>query len=150
MSLHLDHHLQYLLNIHSDDEDGDEIYCGHGYASYDDSDLDDINLSQDDSCMLLLKYNWSASNALKAWFEDKVKSKVVRIFGLTRVLIMVVVILSITCVGEVMLVPLLMKKRTSLPGYGILNLVSFVVFGECRHRYAISSLMDMAYWLSEQ
>ncbi|GJW97386.1 hypothetical protein Tco_0179194 [Tanacetum coccineum] len=34
--------------------------------------------------------------------------------------------------------------------YGVLDLVSFVVFGECRHRYAVSSLMDMAYWLSEQ
>ncbi|GJR47434.1 ribonuclease H-like domain-containing protein [Tanacetum coccineum] len=28
--------------------------------------------------------------------------------------------------------------------------VSFAVFGESRHRYAVSSLMDMAYWLSEQ
>ncbi|GJT78994.1 hypothetical protein Tco_1045719 [Tanacetum coccineum] len=31
-----------------------------------------------------------------------------------------------------------------------IGLVSFVVFGECRHRYVVSSLMDMAYWLSEQ
>ncbi|GKB06928.1 retrovirus-related pol polyprotein from transposon TNT 1-94 [Tanacetum coccineum] len=31
-----------------------------------------------------------------------------------------------------------------------IGLVSFVVFGECRHRYAVSSLMDTAYWLSEQ
>ncbi|GJR09382.1 hypothetical protein Tco_0792034 [Tanacetum coccineum] len=31
-----------------------------------------------------------------------------------------------------------------------IGLVSFVVFGECRHGYAISSLMDMAYWLLEQ
>ncbi|GJR41213.1 hypothetical protein Tco_1216897 [Tanacetum coccineum] len=30
-----------------------------------------------------------------------------------------------------------------------IGLVSFVVFGECRHGYAVSSLMDMAYWLSE-
>ncbi|GJR18207.1 hypothetical protein Tco_0966734 [Tanacetum coccineum] len=35
-------------------------------------------------------------------------------------------------------------------GYGILDLVSFVVFGECRHRYAVSSLMATTYWLSEQ
>nr|GEZ57658.1 hypothetical protein [Tanacetum cinerariifolium] len=35
-------------------------------------------------------------------------------------------------------------------GYGILDLVSFMVFGECMHRYAISSLMDMAYSLLEQ
>ncbi|GJR66752.1 gag-pol polyprotein [Tanacetum coccineum] len=28
--------------------------------------------------------------------------------------------------------------------------VSFVVFGEYRHRYAVSSLMNTAYWLSEQ
>ncbi|GJZ90204.1 hypothetical protein Tco_0662131 [Tanacetum coccineum] len=35
-------------------------------------------------------------------------------------------------------------------GYNVLDLVSFVVFGECRHRYAVSSLMDTAYWLSEQ
>nr|GEU94221.1 putative reverse transcriptase domain-containing protein [Tanacetum cinerariifolium] len=28
--------------------------------------------------------------------------------------------------------------------------VSFVVFDECRHKYAISSLMDTSYWLSEQ
>ncbi|GJR55884.1 hypothetical protein Tco_1406405 [Tanacetum coccineum] len=31
-----------------------------------------------------------------------------------------------------------------------IGLVSFMVFGECWHIYAISSLMDMAYWLSEQ
>ncbi|GJX58473.1 hypothetical protein Tco_0289863 [Tanacetum coccineum] len=30
-----------------------------------------------------------------------------------------------------------------------IGLVSFVVFGECRHIYAVSSLMDTAYWLSE-
>ncbi|GJR50181.1 reverse transcriptase domain-containing protein [Tanacetum coccineum] len=30
-----------------------------------------------------------------------------------------------------------------------IRLVSFVVFGECRHGYAVSSLMDTAYWLSE-
>ncbi|GKF64870.1 hypothetical protein Tco_0188318, partial [Tanacetum coccineum] len=30
-----------------------------------------------------------------------------------------------------------------------IGLVSFVVFGECRNRYAISSLMDTAYRLSE-
>ncbi|GJR27202.1 hypothetical protein Tco_1103434 [Tanacetum coccineum] len=34
-------------------------------------------------------------------------------------------------------------------GYGVLDLVSFVVFGECRHIYAVSSLMDTAYWMSE-
>ncbi|GJZ53938.1 hypothetical protein Tco_0608823 [Tanacetum coccineum] len=35
-------------------------------------------------------------------------------------------------------------------GYGRIELlVSFVVFGECRHGYAVSSLMDTAYWLSE-
>ncbi|GJT08164.1 hypothetical protein Tco_0842626 [Tanacetum coccineum] len=27
-----------------------------------------------------------------------------------------------------------------------IELVSFVVFGECRHGYAISSVMDTAYW----
>ncbi|GKD78535.1 hypothetical protein Tco_1341156, partial [Tanacetum coccineum] len=37
----------------------------------------------------------------------------------------------------------------SSSGYGVLDLVSFVVFGECRYRYAISSLMDTTYWLSE-
>ncbi|GKF40323.1 hypothetical protein Tco_0120384, partial [Tanacetum coccineum] len=30
--------------------------------------------------------------------------------------------------------------------YGALSLV---VFGECRHGYAVSSLMDKAYWSSE-
>ncbi|GKE36952.1 hypothetical protein Tco_1460357, partial [Tanacetum coccineum] len=30
-----------------------------------------------------------------------------------------------------------------------IGLVSFVVFGECRHGYAVSSLMYTAYWLSE-
>ncbi|GJT60237.1 hypothetical protein Tco_1003770 [Tanacetum coccineum] len=30
-----------------------------------------------------------------------------------------------------------------------IDLRSFVVFGECRHRYAVSSLMDTAYWSSE-
>nr|GEZ82418.1 hypothetical protein [Tanacetum cinerariifolium] len=34
--------------------------------------------------------------------------------------------------------------------YGVLDLVSFVVFGECRHGYAVYFLMDTAYWLSEQ
>nr|GEU35815.1 helicase [Tanacetum cinerariifolium] len=41
--------------------------------------------------------------------------------------------------------------------YGVLvfwiwriDLVSLVVFGECRNKYVVSSLMDMAYWLSEQ
>ncbi|GJW56424.1 hypothetical protein Tco_0103155, partial [Tanacetum coccineum] len=34
-------------------------------------------------------------------------------------------------------------------GYDVLDLLSFVVFGEYRHRYAVSYLMDMAYWLSE-
>ncbi|GKE87583.1 hypothetical protein Tco_1565058 [Tanacetum coccineum] len=39
--------------------------------------------------------------------------------------------------------------------YGILVfwirciLLSFVVFGECRHVYAVSSFMDTAYWSSE-
>ncbi|GJU52890.1 hypothetical protein Tco_1226604 [Tanacetum coccineum] len=36
----------------------------------------------------------------------------------------------------------------SLSGYGVLK-ISFVVNGECRHGYAISSLMDTAYWSSE-
>ncbi|GJV30608.1 hypothetical protein Tco_1387056 [Tanacetum coccineum] len=30
-----------------------------------------------------------------------------------------------------------------------IGLVSFVVFGECKHEYAISSLIDTAYWFSE-
>ncbi|GJY98906.1 putative reverse transcriptase domain-containing protein [Tanacetum coccineum] len=34
-------------------------------------------------------------------------------------------------------------------GYGVLILFPLWSFGECRHRYAISSLMDTAYWLSE-
>ncbi|GJV28280.1 hypothetical protein Tco_1384728 [Tanacetum coccineum] len=33
--------------------------------------------------------------------------------------------------------------------YGVLDLVSFMVFGEYRYRYAVSSLMDTAYWSSE-
>ncbi|GKB95624.1 hypothetical protein Tco_0981761, partial [Tanacetum coccineum] len=40
--------------------------------------------------------------------------------------------------------------------YGVLvfwirriDLLSFVVFGECRHGYVVSSLMDTAYWSSE-
>ncbi|GJW46688.1 hypothetical protein Tco_0078334 [Tanacetum coccineum] len=35
-------------------------------------------------------------------------------------------------------------------GYGVLILFPLWSFGECRHRYAVSSLMDTAYWLSEQ
>ncbi|GJS71261.1 hypothetical protein Tco_0704102 [Tanacetum coccineum] len=31
-----------------------------------------------------------------------------------------------------------------------IDLHSYVVFGECRHGYAVSSLMDTAYWLPEQ
>ncbi|GKE09667.1 hypothetical protein Tco_1413218 [Tanacetum coccineum] len=36
-------------------------------------------------------------------------------------------------------------------GYGIrrIDLYSSVVSGECRHGYAISSMMDTAYWSSE-
>ncbi|GJR92979.1 hypothetical protein Tco_0265153 [Tanacetum coccineum] len=30
-----------------------------------------------------------------------------------------------------------------------IDLYSRVVFGECRHRYTVSSLMDTAYWSSE-
>ncbi|GKF84423.1 hypothetical protein Tco_0249321 [Tanacetum coccineum] len=33
--------------------------------------------------------------------------------------------------------------------FWIRRIVSFVVFGEGRHGYAVSSLMDTAYWLSE-
>ncbi|GKA13250.1 retrovirus-related pol polyprotein from transposon TNT 1-94 [Tanacetum coccineum] len=40
-------------------------------------------------------------------------------------------------------------QRIAFPGYNILDLVVFVVIGECRHRYAVSSLMDTAYWSSE-
>nr|GEU54096.1 retrovirus-related Pol polyprotein from transposon TNT 1-94 [Tanacetum cinerariifolium] len=35
-------------------------------------------------------------------------------------------------------------------GYGVLDLVSFVVFVECKNIYVVSSLMDTAYWLSER
>ncbi|GJU36817.1 zinc finger, CCHC-type containing protein [Tanacetum coccineum] len=35
-------------------------------------------------------------------------------------------------------------------GYGVLDLVSFMVFGEGRHIYVVSSLMDTTYWSSEQ
>ncbi|GKB21814.1 hypothetical protein Tco_0855737 [Tanacetum coccineum] len=35
-------------------------------------------------------------------------------------------------------------------GYGVLDLVSFMVFSECRHGYVVPSLMDTTYWLSEQ
>ncbi|GKA94239.1 hypothetical protein Tco_0816225 [Tanacetum coccineum] len=34
-------------------------------------------------------------------------------------------------------------------GYGVLIFIPFVVFGECRRRYAVSSLIDIAYWSSE-
>ncbi|GJX38485.1 hypothetical protein Tco_0251788 [Tanacetum coccineum] len=48
-------------------------------------------------------------------------------------------------------------RRIQGIGYGVLEflgirrieLVSFVVFGECRNGYTVSSLMDMAYWSSE-
>ncbi|GJV66178.1 hypothetical protein Tco_1477006 [Tanacetum coccineum] len=36
--------------------------------------------------------------------------------------------------------------RVVVPTGSVLDLVVFVVFGECRHRYAVSSLMDTAYW----
>nr|GEX83024.1 RNA-directed DNA polymerase, eukaryota [Tanacetum cinerariifolium] len=44
-------------------------------------------------------------------------------------------------------VPIKINIFAVLPssGYGVLDLVSFVVFGECRHRYDVSSLMDTAY-----
>ncbi|GKF78273.1 hypothetical protein Tco_0230743 [Tanacetum coccineum] len=34
-------------------------------------------------------------------------------------------------------------------GYGVLIFFPCVVFGECRHGYAVSSLMDTEYWSSE-
>ncbi|GJU99332.1 hypothetical protein Tco_1328603 [Tanacetum coccineum] len=34
----------------------------------------------------------------------------------------------------------------SFSGYGVLSLFPLWSFGECRHRYAVSSLMDTAYW----
>ncbi|GJS82011.1 zf-CCHC domain-containing protein [Tanacetum coccineum] len=36
------------------------------------------------------------------------------------------------------------------PGYGVLILFPSWSFVKCRHRYAVSSLMDTAYWLSER
>nr|GEY67044.1 hypothetical protein [Tanacetum cinerariifolium] len=36
------------------------------------------------------------------------------------------------------------------PGYGVLDSVSLWFFMKCRHRYAVSSLMDMAYRMLEQ
>ncbi|GJX34997.1 hypothetical protein Tco_0246554 [Tanacetum coccineum] len=36
------------------------------------------------------------------------------------------------------------------PGYGVLILFPSWSFVKCRHRYAVSSLMDTAYWMSEQ
>ncbi|GKC01896.1 zinc finger, C6HC-type containing protein, partial [Tanacetum coccineum] len=32
-----------------------------------------LSISNGDACMLLLKYNWSATNVNEAWFEDEVK-----------------------------------------------------------------------------
>ncbi|GJZ82111.1 hypothetical protein Tco_0647105 [Tanacetum coccineum] len=40
-------------------------------------------------------------------------------------------------------------QRIGLLSIRRIDLISFVVFGECRHIYAISSLMDTAYWLLE-
>ncbi|GJR31009.1 hypothetical protein Tco_1107241 [Tanacetum coccineum] len=34
-------------------------------------------------------------------------------------------------------------------GYGVLNLVPLWSLVKCRHRYAVSLLMDTAYWMSE-
>ncbi|GJU45761.1 hypothetical protein Tco_1203027 [Tanacetum coccineum] len=53
------------------------------------------------------------------------------------------------------------KREFTIPhslntAYGLLLdmtywiLFPFVVFGECKHKYAVSSLMDTAYWMSEQ
>ncbi|GKE82995.1 hypothetical protein Tco_1552995, partial [Tanacetum coccineum] len=36
------------------------------------------------------------------------------------------------------------------PGYGVLDFLSLWFLVKCRHRYAVSSLMDMAYRMSEQ
>ncbi|GJY47629.1 hypothetical protein Tco_0436692 [Tanacetum coccineum] len=40
-------------------------------------------------------------------------------------------------------------RRIGLLWIRRIELVSFVFFGECRHGYAVSSLMDTAYWSSE-
>ncbi|GJX18691.1 hypothetical protein Tco_0221368 [Tanacetum coccineum] len=39
--------------------------------------------------------------------------------------------------------------RIESSGYGVLIFIPFVVFGECRHGYAVSSLMDTVYWSLE-
>ncbi|GKB93323.1 retrovirus-related pol polyprotein from transposon TNT 1-94 [Tanacetum coccineum] len=41
------------------------------------------------------------------------------------------------------------KLRIESSGYGVIDLYSSVVFGECRHGYAVYSLMDTAYWSLE-
>ncbi|GKB38577.1 putative reverse transcriptase domain-containing protein [Tanacetum coccineum] len=60
---------------------------------------------------------------------------------------------EIICHEKVVRIPLPHDKLEYgvLPssGYGVLDLVFFVVFGECRHRYAASSSMDTAYWFSK-
>ncbi|GKD74624.1 hypothetical protein Tco_1332906 [Tanacetum coccineum] len=62
---------------------------------------------------------------------------------------------SVTVSGRFVGLESVSIRRIQGVGYGILRflgrigLVSFVVFGECRHRYVVSSLMDMMYWLSE-
>ncbi|GJU58765.1 hypothetical protein Tco_1236531 [Tanacetum coccineum] len=40
--------------------------------------------------------------------------------------------------------------RIESSGYDVLIFIPFVVLCECRHGYAVSSLMDMTYWSSEQ
>ncbi|GKC12326.1 hypothetical protein Tco_1009108 [Tanacetum coccineum] len=40
-------------------------------------------------------------------------------------------------------------QRIKSSVYGILVFILLWSFGECRHGYAVSSLMDMAYWSSE-
>ncbi|GKA21214.1 putative reverse transcriptase domain-containing protein [Tanacetum coccineum] len=50
---------------------------------------------------------------------------------------------------NIILIPYLEYGVLSLSGYGVLIFIPFVVFGECRHGYAVSSLMDTAYWSLE-
>ncbi|GKA41243.1 hypothetical protein Tco_0733836 [Tanacetum coccineum] len=45
-----------------------------------------------------------------------------------------------------LLFPYSLKMAYCLSWIWRIGFVSFVVFGECRHRYAVSSLMDMTYW----
>nr|GEV30995.1 hypothetical protein [Tanacetum cinerariifolium] len=90
-------------------------------------------------------FNWETTKYGKIWYDEDV-------LGLKSIEMEFPAIVcndSLTSNETPSYEPTLENDVLPSSGYGVSDLVSLVVFGEHRHRYAVSSLMDTAYWLSE-